>query len=405
LPKGWAFASDLEHGALSLADVVQSVSVGGDFRVLTAGKLRIAIRGTWPFKDRAFIDRFQPIVASHHRFWGDGDDAYLVTVVPLITRPGHMSVGGTNLGDAFAFFATNNADDDQMTRVLAHEHMHSWIPIRVGLMPQENDTVEYWFSEGFTDFYTYRLLSRDGLWPVEESVRTLNRIMWAYAFSPVRNVANTKAAAQFWSNQAMNELPYQRGLLIAALADARLREKSDGARDLDDVMLAMKRTVDAVGDTAIPPPVRDLFLGSMKAAGVDFAGEVQRFVEKGETVLLPEDVWAPCGKLETSEVAEFDRGFDGEATIRNNNVVTGVDPNGPAFAAGLRDGMRIRRLDLSEGGDARVPLTYEIIVGSETRKITYLPAGKRKFTVQELKLGAPDAAARKACAARLGGLD
>ena len=34
LPRGWTFASDLEHDGLRLKDVWSSVTVGGDFRVL-----------------------------------------------------------------------------------------------------------------------------------------------------------------------------------------------------------------------------------------------------------------------------------------------------------------------------------------------------------------------------------
>lgn len=407
LAPGWRLASDLEHDqrSLSLADVLESVSVGGDFRVTTAGVLRVAMRGTWPFSDEAFVKRLDPIFASHNRFWGDEPAPYLVTVLPLIAEAGSMSLGGTGLGDAFAFFATDNMPDRELTRVLAHEHLHSWIPRRIGMMPQENDVSEYWLSEGFTDFYTNRLLVRDGLWSVEEVVRSLNAVMWAYAFSSVRNVSNTTLAADFWKSQAMNELPYQRGLLIAALADDKVRRASKGARDLDDVVLAMKRAIDAAGNAAPPAAIRGHFVAKMKEQGVDVSADIARFAEEGETVLLPADIWAPCGVLWTGEVAAFDRGFDGMKTIANKNVLVGVDPQGPAYAAGLRDGMRIRRLDLSEGRDSRVPLTYQVLLdGGGVRDISYLPAGKRKVMLQELQLKTfADTQSRAACAARLGG--
>lgn len=406
LPEGWRFASDLEHGSLTLGDVLESVSVGGDFRVLKAGALRVAIRGAWAFSDDDFIKRLQPIIASHHKFWGDQPTPFLVTVLPLRAEVGSMSLGGTGLNDAFAFFATDNVEDRQLTRILAHEHLHSWIPRRVGMMPQENnDAVEYWFSEGFTDFYTYRLLVREGLWSVEEAAQAYNDVMWNYAFSPVRNAPNAKVAAEFWRDRAMNDLPYQRGLLFAALTDDRVRRASKGARDLDDVVLAMKRAIDAAGQGAIPPPIRRHFaVWAQEAGRVDVQGDIARHIETGETIVLPADALAPCGTIETGMVAEFDRGFDGRKTIANNNIVTGVDPNGPAFAAGLRDGMRILKLDLSEGRDSRVKLTYRVHADGVTREISYLPAGKRKVSLQELKLKPmSDEAARKSCAARFAG--
>lgn len=407
LPQGWRFASDLEHRErpLHLGHVLESISVGGDFRILQAGKLRIAIRGTWAFSDETFLKRLQPIIASHYRFWGDPETSFLVTVLPLVSQPNLRSVGGTALRDAFAFLATANAEDATLTRTLAHEHLHAWIPPRLGMMPQENDAIDYWFSEGFTEFYTARLLARDGMWSLEEAAKELNGKLWAYAFSPVRNAPNAEVAAKFWSEQAMNELPYQRGFLFAALADARLR--SAGERDLDDVVLAMKQVVDAVGEGQLPPPARDAFLSTMASFGVDMRSDLSRMIDRGEDVVLPGDAWAPCGALETSTVAEFDRGFDGRATIANGNTVVGVDPKGPAYAAGLRNGMRIQSLDLGEGGDSRVPLTYRIFVeGGRTREITYFPAGKRKVTLQELKLKPmTDPAQRTACMARLSGSD
>jgi predicted metalloprotease with PDZ domain len=407
-PNNWGFASDLEHrqGRLELVDVLESVTVGGDFRVVKAGALRVAIRGVWSFSDEGFLRRLEPIIASHHRFWGDEPTPFLVTVMPLLSPTGIMSLGGTGLSDAFAFFATDNVGDEPLTRILAHEHLHSWIPRRVGMMPQDNDKVDYWFSEGFTDFYTHRLLARDGLWSVEQIAKAFNEIMWAYGFSPARNASNATVAAKFWQERAMNDLPYQRGFLFAARADHLLRQATKGARDLDDVMAAMKRVVDAVPHGAPPPPVRALFIRTMKEAGLDIEDDIARFIERGETLILPADVWAACGIVATGEIAEFDRGFDGERTIAAENVVTGVNADGPAFAAGLREGMRLKKLDLSESGDARARLSYQVLADGGTQEISYLPAGKRKQPVQELALRPmTDAAARKACAARLGGTD
>jgi predicted metalloprotease with PDZ domain len=110
--------------------------------------------------------------------------------------------------------------------------------------------------------------------------------------------------------------------------------------------------------------------------------------------------------LATSDVAEFDRGFDGQKTMANGNTVTGVDPNGPAYAAGLRDGMRLLRLELGAGGDSRVPLTYRISEKGKVREINYLPAGKRHVSLQEFHLDAMlDEGKRKTCAGRLAGTD
>ncbi|MEQ1863040.1 MAG: hypothetical protein ABL996_00140 [Micropepsaceae bacterium] len=408
LPATWRYASDLEHWSdaepLNLARLMESISVGGDFRMATVGTLRVAIRGAWPFSDRDLVARLEPIVASHHKFWGDERKPFLVTVLPLKSSPGSSSLGGTALGDAFAFFATANVDGGQITRVLAHEHLHSWIPRRLGAMPEIDDSAEYWLSEGFADFYTYRLLMRDGGMALDAFAKMANGVFWSYGFSPVRNAANSRIVEQFWSDRDVGQLPYQRGFLFAALADHRLRKATKGKFDLDDVMFAMKRDADAGSDR--PVPVRQNFVVNMNKFGVDVTGDIERFIEKGETIALPSDVWRTCGPVSTAEIAEFDRGFDGRRTMANHNIVVGVDPNGPAYAAGLRDGMLILRLDLGQGSDSRVPLVYRIAEGEHVREISYLPQGKRRVSIQEFLLkGDLKDDERKMCTARLAGTD
>ncbi|MBK8543341.1 MAG: hypothetical protein IPL62_07075 [Caulobacteraceae bacterium] len=37
-----------------------------------------------------------------------------------------------------------------------------WTPAQIGGLPQEGEPSQYWLSEGFTDFYTARMLVRGG---------------------------------------------------------------------------------------------------------------------------------------------------------------------------------------------------------------------------------------------------
>ncbi len=322
--------------------MLKSVSVGGGFRILKDGMLRIALRGSWKFTDDELLQHVAPIMASHQKFWGDLPGPYLITVLPIAEKPNNAQAGGTGLGDAFAFYSTPNMElDRHFEHGLAHEHMHTWIPFLVGPMsPENNGLEEAWLSEGFTDLFTYRLLVRDGMAPIEETVETLNGIMFTYAFSPARNATNATLGAEFWRDQAMQRMPYQRGLLIAAYIDDRLRRDSGGAYDLEDVMLAMRRIADAASTNDDKPTLRANFIAAAKSVGADISSVLKRFVDNADLIFLPEDIWVPCEKLETNEIAEFYRGFKGGRTRANGNVVVGVDPYGPAYAAGLRDGMK-----------------------------------------------------------------
>jgi predicted metalloprotease with PDZ domain len=408
LPAGWSFASDLEHGAMGrklvLDDIVESVLVGGDFRVLTRGKVRLAIRGKWSFTDEDLIGRLQPIIESHQRFWGDPAEPFLVTALPLKYDPGAMSLGGTGRGDAFVFFATDNAESARLNKILAHEHLHTWIPARIGAMPKDDEAKDYWLSEGFTEFYTARLLVRDGLWSLKDYVDALNEMLLDYATSKVRAAPNAKIVTDFWKDPETEQLPYQRGQLLANVWDQRLRLISDGARDLDDVVLAMKARVKAMAGEE-PPLATVLFAEEAGKLGLDVSADVARFVTAGAPVLLDADIFQPCGKVETADLAEFDRGFDAEKTAENGNVIVGLRDDGPGYRAGLRNGMKIIKRETGKPGDSRVALTYRVMDGGRERVITFMPEGTRRITLQELKLAADlDDATTKLCVARLSGL-
>lgn len=412
LPPGWSFASDLEHGgsdrALTVGDVLESVVVAGDFRVVTrgakAGELRVAIRGRWSFSDDDFADRVERIVRSHRAFWGDPDEPFLVTVLPLAAAAGSSSLGGTGRADAFAFFATDNAQEYTLNRVLAHEHLHTWIPRRIGRMPETDEAEDYWLSEGFTDFYTFRLLLKDAIWTLDDYLEAVNEVLSRYAQSPVRTVPNRTIVSDFWKGPEIGDLPYQRGFLLATLWDERLRRASNGAVDLDDVMLSLRRDFRAIPAGDKPVRAVDALMATLRKYGVDATSDLERHVTAGEPILLPDGLLGAAGRLMTEELPEFSRGFDPAATTAAGGVVTGTDPEGPAFAAGMRDGMKIVKREAGEPGNPTVELVYRVLDGATERVFRYLPHGRRRFLTQRLvPPPAGDAAGRGQLAERLAG--
>jgi predicted metalloprotease with PDZ domain len=382
LPGGWSFASDLQHPGLQLGRVWASVTVGGDYRLRRARdrNIRVAIRGDWDFSDEAFAAQVNQIVTGHRAFWRDRSSPYLVTVTQITApNPGWISIGGTGLDDAFAFFATPNAQTRAVMRTLAHESLHTWIPGRIGGMPQDGEAGHYWFSEGFTDFYTGRMLVREGLWTPQEFAEDLNEMLNAYAQSSVLREPNARVVADFWTNREVQQLPYQRGRLLATIWDARLRAQQ---RSLDEAMREMRERALA-GDPLKAAEMLPIVLESMN---LDVRADIASHAEAGALIVLPEDVFAPCGRIATREVVRFHRGFDIEATQANGGVISGVDPELPAYAAGMRDGQRLVRRGSGVVGDAEQEITYIVLDGGVERAITYLPQGRGSFTRQQLVL-------------------
>ncbi len=400
MPRGWRFASDLQHPGLALGHVWASITVGGDYRIRRAADrtTRVAIRGAWSFSDEAFTAQVAQIIGGHRAFWSDRSSPYFVTVTQTVQRnEGQMSVGGTGLGDAFAFFATPNVEDAPLMRTLAHESFHTWIPGRIGGMPAANEAASYWFSEGFTDFYTGRMLVREGLWTPQDFAADLNEMLTAYAQSPVRDAPNARIAADFWTDQAVQQLPYQRGRWLATIWDARLRARG---RSLDQALLEMRARATA-GD---PLKAVDMLPVVLDAMGLDVRADIANHAEAGARILLPEDVFAPCGRVLTREAAVFDPGFDVAAMRANNRTISGVDRRSPAYAAGLRDGMAFVRQQSGRVGDADQQLVLVVRDGEQERTIAYFPRGHDTYVVQRLEVEPALEGERLAqCRAVLGG--
>lgn len=380
LPRGWSYASDLEHPDLRLSEVWSSIVVAGDFRILRdpRSQVRVAIRGEWSFTDADFLNRAANILSSGRSFWGDGATPYLVTVLHLEGPEGWLSVGGTGLDDAFAFFATPNAGADPIARTLAHESFHTWISSQVGGLPNDDQALQYWLSEGFTDFYTARLLVRGGQWTVEQYVADLNEALRAYAQSPARTASNAQILENFWSDRDTQRLPYQRGRFLAMIWDARLRS---AGHSMDDIVHDMRRRARNGDQYAV-----ETFVAAAPSFGLDLGSDIETYVDQGAAILLPEDVVAPCGRVITRDVPNFHRGFDIQATQANNNIITGVDRTLPAYAAGLRDGMILLRRDGGEIGNSEVEIAYVVRDGDTERTFRYMPRGQGAYTMQQLEL-------------------
>lgn len=380
LPRGWSYASDLEHPDLRLTEVWSSIVVAGDFRILRdpRSQVRVAIRGEWSFTDADFLSRAANILSSERGFWGDEATPYLVTVLHLEGPEGWLSVGGTGLDDAFAFFATPNAGADPIARTLAHESFHTWISSQVGGLPNDDQALQYWLSEGFTDFYTARLLVRGGQWTVEQYAADLNEALRAYAQSPARTASNAQILANFWSDRDTQRLPYQRGRFLAMIWDARLRS---AGHSMDDVVHDMRRRASNGDQYAV-----ETFVAASPSFGLDLGSDIETYVDRGAAILLPEDVVAPCGRIITRDVPNFHRGFDIQATQANNNVISGVDRTLPAYAAGMRDGMTLVRRDGGEIGNSELEIAYVVRDGDTERTFRYMPRGQGAYTMQQLEL-------------------
>jgi predicted metalloprotease with PDZ domain len=381
IPKGWSFASTLERENLTIFDMKLSVTVGGDFRIVQvpAGQLRLAIRGHWTFGDADFARRVARICDAELRFWGDPASPYLVTVLPLQSDGLTASTGGTGEAGGFAMYLSPQSDDTHIEYGFAHERLHAWISSALGNSGNDTGPSESWLAEGFTDYFARRILLATGVWPLPTTLYELNQTLLNYDTSPVRDASNARVAKEMFSNPDIQQLPYWRGALMAMRWDARLRRTGSG---MDDIVRQMRALATAHPNKT---PTGNL-IDAMKFHGLDVRGDIARHIGRGEPIWLDADTFAPCAAVATTDIAAFDAGFDAQTTSQKGGVVTGIDPKGAAYAAGLRDGMKLIKRLSPYSIDSRRPRIYSVLDHGRLRTISYLPAARTRVRVQTLTL-------------------
>lgn len=288
---------------------------------------------------------------------------------------------------------------------MSHEMMHTWVPRRIGRLPDKDAPLVYWLSEGFTDWTSWRTNVMSGLWQAEDYARAFNESLKAYESSPVRTAPNQRILDDFWRDPDVQQLPYQRGMLLATYWDQRVRAATNEQKSFVHVLREMQRMASVAPDLS-GKAVDNLRAAMKTVAGIDIASDIARYVDAGEPVPLARDTFAVCGPLAEFKRKVFHRGFDVEATLKANNVIAGVIVDGPAYAAGLRDGMRLIRRSGGVIGDSRVEIAYDVIDGDNKRTLRWMPEGNATENVREFVLKTfTSAQERSQCEARLGRID
>lgn len=377
--EGWAlcnsFGADerVQVFTKTLSQLRHAVYLGGDFRVnkvvIKNRPAYVALRGRWNFSDRQFSRVVRKIVEAERCFWNDHDfPYYLISLIPT-NQPPH-SFGGAALTDSFAAFVSSDKPVEwSLKHLLAHELFHTWNGGKI--RAQQPEELVYWFTEGFTEYYSRLLLLRAGLITFEEYVETYNRVILDYYVSPLRRVGNRRILKEFWKDEKLRAVPYQRGDILAHNWNARIRTDSRGRRSLDDLMAELFRVAEG-GSCAISPVAVNEFLRA--SVGYDASRDIKRYIEDGQLIAPVETALGLGAKLERVRVGRFDLGFDDRKSFLAGRV-RGVRSGSQAFRAGLRDGQRILRASVFYNDPAR---EVEILVRDRAgdRIIEFYPCAR-----------------------------
>ncbi|HVS17247.1 MAG TPA: hypothetical protein VMT18_01515, partial [Planctomycetota bacterium] len=262
----------------------------------------------WGFDRAEFAELARDVVVLEREFFeDDAQPFHLISLLPVgRADPQQRSLGGTALHRAFALYSLPGVSFDgpgnqrrAFAELLLHEMFHDWN----GQLLRRAAPSEwlYWFSEGFTSFYTRRLSLRGGWSDPVGYVDDLNRVLAAYAENPAREADAERVREQFWSDRDVQQQPYQLGDLIAARVDAAIRAHSGGERSLDDFMRALVREARA-SDAGLLEIEREDLLARLEAwTDPATMADVRASAVDGAPFELPPDTFAPVLALESFE--------------------------------------------------------------------------------------------------------
>jgi len=378
-----------QYEIVGKSGLLSSVFMAGDFdlhQVLTPyGIVKVAMqKSDWRFTDEEFSSLARRIVQSEREFFmqkiNPDAEPFLISLIEVARNLQGISISGTSLHNSFAMFANPKAQlmqtdlgepNTTIGFVLAHEMMHQWIGHEV--QTNENpETLGYWFTEGFTDYFTLQVLKRDNIINLQTYVDMLNSFVRLYWLSPYKNLNNQKVAQNFWTNKDIQKMPYLRGFMIALVSDQNMRLQSNlRLRDLLQKML--NKTDGIANNTGISN--RSLLFNIKNQITNSVASHLRDVMQHGDSIELDTNLLNPCLNFINKEFGAFDAGFDLDQSEVEKKIV-GLSVNTGAYKAGLRNGQELAGFAFTN--DSKELSTVSIYTDKQgsTKTFEFYPVGE-----------------------------
>lgn len=165
---------------------------------------------------------------------------------------------------------------DLWVPLVAHEICHIWIGTTIKF-----DEQEYWFTEGFTDYYSEIVSVRLGLLSEIDFLKNLGHACESY-LSQVGGISMRDAGADKFANVG---LVYYGGGLVASVLDVKIRKLTQNRKSLDDVMKQMYREFGVIDEACT---MNDVIRVVTDVAGKDFKPFFDKYVSGTERLPFAE---------------------------------------------------------------------------------------------------------------------
>ncbi len=245
---------------------------------------------------------------------------------------------------AQAFANASGTLGDFMYPLLSHEFFHLWNVKRIRpaeLWPYDYRVEQYtpllWWSEGVTDYYADLTNLRSGLWSVDQFIDNTRSNIDQVEQIPEPWSAEDGSEATWIHEVHINssQLYYPKGSLLGLLLDISIRDATDNARSLDEVIRALYTRYyrQSKGFTTA-----DL-LRELRTAGMPDVDTFYRRYVDGRDSLPYEAVFAKAGIAFNRQIVTVPFvGVSTGATPDGALLVQQVSPGSSAAGAGVEPG-------------------------------------------------------------------
>ena len=244
---------DLTESFLLLGTHHEHVARSGHTEVV------LAIGGEFKKSKELIQETVEGFLGSYAQLFGGTPTKRMLLVMnPIGSRD---TLHGGVFGRSISLLMGNRPDEGTRQRwapFVGHEILHLW---NAGAIRSSGQ--EYWFSEGFTNYYSQVVSARLGWTAERDFFRSMERACRNY-LSKQGELSIREAGDSKFSQR---ELVYDGGSLIGALLDFQIRKLTGNRKSLDEVMKEMYRLF-GVADK--PYTEKDLLHVVNKVSGNDF---------------------------------------------------------------------------------------------------------------------------------------
>jgi predicted metalloprotease with PDZ domain len=287
----------------------------------------ISLYGKLGHKDKQITEDIAKIIRAQRDFFNDHEFPYYA--MSIIEGGSQSSYGGTALYNSFAAYFPRWVKRLDYRILLSHEHFHNWTG---GKIKKSEERLNYWWSEGFTEYYSRVLDLRSDAISFDEFILECNKFLKEYYLSKAISSGNSRIEKDFWSNFDIQRLPYTRGFVYAIYLND-LIQKNNPEASLDNVMLDLfKESKDKKFSNVLFEKILKKYIPE----GVD--EDFNNYIEEGKIINLASAANTLGAKSEKMGV--FELGFDLDE-LKTNKRIKNLQENSNAHKAGLKEGQKV----------------------------------------------------------------